>query len=398
MPKISIIIPTRNRGHLLRYALKSAVQQTYKDLEIVVCDNYCIDNTKEIVDSFDNGNIIYMRTDKILSMPDNWEFALSKASGEYIAYLTDDSYLLPNGMDVAMKELNRFDLKVAVWKHCAYFASDWLEPARKNILYLPTVTYKSYLMNSRESLKKLFCMDGQIFSMVPKSLNSLCHRSIIEKAVSVQRRFFLPSCPDYTSAAGILLNVAEYVLIDQPLYIDGVTPSSIGATSNFNLGESTQTCMSEFSTGLTDIAYLGMPTSTAAIAKSLEAVRDFYLDTRLEINKKAVLCTIVDSLIKLKSNGANTDSYWKILNSHLATQPTSIRLAAVKQKIMSKLKWMIIKKLRSSSRLEYLERFRNIDILDGTEWKFNNIEESAKIVGQRVFKMRSSNAALQVKS
>ncbi len=78
-------------------------------------------------------------------------------------------------------------------------------------------------------------MDKQVSTIIPKSLNSLYHRSIIEKAINIQHWFFLPPCPDYTSAASILLNVAEYLFIDQPLYIDGITTSSIGATISFNL-------------------------------------------------------------------------------------------------------------------------------------------------------------------
>lgn len=383
MMKVSIVIPTRNRAHLLRFALKSAVQQNYRDLEIVVCDNYSTDNTRAIVDSFDNQNIIYVRTDKALSLPDNWEFAFSKGSGEYITYLTDDSYLLPNSINTAMKELDKFNVKVAVWKHCAYFASDWLEPARRNLLYIPKVTSKSYLLNSRISLQKLYGNDEQISTLIPKSLNSLCHRSIIEKAMSVQNRFFLPPCPDYTSAASILLNTPEYLLIDQPLYIDGVTPSSIGATASFNLGESAQNFFKEFDQGLDDIAFIGIPNSTACIAKSLETVRNFYLNICPEINRKSLLCTIVDRLIKVEVNEGNVRNCWQILDEYIATQPRDIKLATAKQKVLSKLKWIIIKKIRSLPYLEYLEMFRGIYILKGGNWKFSNIEECAKIVAQR---------------
>lgn len=388
MAKVSIVIPTRNRGHLLHYALRSVIQQTYKNLEIVVCDNFSVDNTREIVDSFNNKDIIYMRTDTVLSMPDNWEFALSRATGEYVAYLTDDSYLLPDSISKAMKDLDRFNVKVVVWKHCAYFASDWLESARRNILYFPKVTFKSYLMNSKASLRKLYDLDGSISTMVPKSLNSLCHRSIMEKAAGVQHRFFLPSCPDYTSAASILLNVPEYLLIDQPLYVDGVTTSSIGATTSFNLGESTQKCISEFSGKIDDIVCFGIPTSPTAIAKSLELVRSFYMDICPKVNMKALLCATVDRLLKLKSNGVGVDDYMKILHDNIAIQPGHVQLAIALQKVISKFKWMIIKKLRSSPRLEYLETLRNIAIFRGSDWSFNNIEESARIVVQRMSNAR----------
>ena len=385
MKKISIIIPTRNRAHLLRFALKSALEQTYKNLEIVVCDNYCEDNTKEIVDSFNGQNIAYVRTDKVLSMPDNWEFALSKASGEYITYLTDDSYLLPESIKIAMEELDKFKTKVVVWKHCAYFSSDWLEPARKNILYIPKVTSKCYLLNSKISLQRLYDVDEGVSIIIPKSLNSLCHKSIIEKAISIQGRFFLPTCPDYSSAASILLNTEEYLLIDQPLYVDGVTTSSIGATTSFNIGESVQGFIKEFDHKLDDIFWGGIPTSPGGIAKSLEEVRRFYLDICPGINKKNLLCSIIDRLIKLKCNGVDISNYLKIFNKHISYQPPNIKLAVLKQRFLSKLKWMLIKTIRSSSRLEYLETFRNMQILRGEDKGFNNIEEAAKILISKVY-------------
>ena len=134
MVKVSIVIPTLNRANLLKFALKSAVEQDYRNLEIVVCDDCSTDNTKEIVESFDNKNIVYVRPDKRLNMSDTLEFGLSKAKGDYITFLTDACYLLSDCISTAMKELERFNSKLAMWKNCGYFSSDWFEVQRKNTL------------------------------------------------------------------------------------------------------------------------------------------------------------------------------------------------------------------------------------------------------------------------
>jgi glycosyltransferase involved in cell wall biosynthesis len=67
MPLFSIVIPTRNREHLLRYALQSALDQTFEDYEIVVSDNFSDASTYRIVQELADGRVRYVRTDKTLS-------------------------------------------------------------------------------------------------------------------------------------------------------------------------------------------------------------------------------------------------------------------------------------------------------------------------------------------
>jgi len=385
MTKISIIIPTLNRAHLLSFALKSAIAQDYKDLEIVVCDDYSEDNTREVVESFKNKNIIYIRTDKRLNIVDNFELALNKASGEYITFLTDTCYLLPNCISIAIRELEKFNVKLAVWKNCSYFYSDWIEPERRNTLYIPKVTYNSNLLDSKKILKQCYTDIRTHAPLMPRSINSLCHQSVIKKARNIQGRFFLFPLPDY-SGVNMLLNTEKYLLIDQPLFVGSVSSANIGASQSFTFGESAQDCYKGLNSKLEDIAFLGIPTSSSAIAKVLENVRSFYLDSCPELNIKNVLCEIVDSLSKMEIYGTKVDlkDYWQILDRHVANQNNKTKIAVAKQKITSRLKWMTIKTIRFLPFLYYLEALRNVEILKGKKFKFNNVEEAAKVVEHRI--------------
>ena len=54
-PLFSVVIPTRNRGHLLRHALHTALNQTFDDYEIVVSDNNSSDATPQVTRSNRSG-------------------------------------------------------------------------------------------------------------------------------------------------------------------------------------------------------------------------------------------------------------------------------------------------------------------------------------------------------
>ena len=53
----SIIIPTYNREKMLKNAIKSVLNQTYKNWEIIIVDNYSKDNTKKMVENFKSKKI-----------------------------------------------------------------------------------------------------------------------------------------------------------------------------------------------------------------------------------------------------------------------------------------------------------------------------------------------------
>ena len=52
MPKVSVVIPTYNRAHLLPECLESVLAQSFRDFEVIVIDDGSTDNTPEVVSAF----------------------------------------------------------------------------------------------------------------------------------------------------------------------------------------------------------------------------------------------------------------------------------------------------------------------------------------------------------
>ncbi len=116
-PKVSVLILTYNRAALLREALLSLLEQTYKDFEVVIADDASTDNTKEIVGWFKSKwpDTIYIKNEKNLGLILNRRAALNKIRGKYIAILDDDDeWLDPNKLKKQVEFLEKNPDYVAV--------------------------------------------------------------------------------------------------------------------------------------------------------------------------------------------------------------------------------------------------------------------------------------------
>src|SRR6266704_3260720 len=106
-PFFSVVIPTRNRASLLRYALQTALDQDFDDYEIVVSDNCSQDDTAQVVKDYQTSRVRYVRVNDPLSMPDHWEFALGQAQGQFVNYLCDDDSLPREALGKASASIER---------------------------------------------------------------------------------------------------------------------------------------------------------------------------------------------------------------------------------------------------------------------------------------------------
>lgn len=93
-PKVSIGIPTFNRAQTLRKTIEAVLVQTYSDLELVVCDDASTDETAEVVASYEDRRIRYVRNQTNLGLYQNLNRCIELSRGEYVAIYNDhDDYL-----------------------------------------------------------------------------------------------------------------------------------------------------------------------------------------------------------------------------------------------------------------------------------------------------------------
>ena len=107
--KVSAIVLTYNRAHMVKEAIDSILNQTFKDFELVIVDNYSSDNTESVVASYTDKRIRYFKNQNHGFMGVNRNFGIEKSGGEYIAFLDDDDIWLPEKLEkqVGLLDSNR---------------------------------------------------------------------------------------------------------------------------------------------------------------------------------------------------------------------------------------------------------------------------------------------------
>lgn len=94
-PSVSVIIPTYNRSDILTQSIDSVLEQTYTDFELIVVDDASTDDTREVVATYDDERLTYVRheTNRHVSAARNT--GIEHASGDFVAFLDDDDEWVP---------------------------------------------------------------------------------------------------------------------------------------------------------------------------------------------------------------------------------------------------------------------------------------------------------------
>jgi len=94
-PFFSIVLPTYNRAHLIETAVKSVLNQTFSDWELIIVDDGSTDNTRELIQTYQEKDAriryIYQENQERSVARNN---GIEKATGQYVCFLDSDDYFL----------------------------------------------------------------------------------------------------------------------------------------------------------------------------------------------------------------------------------------------------------------------------------------------------------------
>lgn len=87
---VSVIIPTYNRGDVIGNTIKSVLEQTYDNIEIIIVDDASSDNTSDVIAGYEDKRIKYYRSEKNLGPSGARNVGIKYAQFQFVAFIDSD--------------------------------------------------------------------------------------------------------------------------------------------------------------------------------------------------------------------------------------------------------------------------------------------------------------------
>jgi glycosyltransferase involved in cell wall biosynthesis len=230
LPKITVIIPTRERCETLKYSIQTVLAQSYENLELIVSDNFSNDDTEQIVKQFSDPRITYINTGKRVGMSQNWEFALSHVSEGWVTILGDDDGLIANALEKVAYIIKKTKTH-AIRSYNAYYQWPGFD-GKLNYGRLGVPLTKGW--HKRKTAKWLAkVMNGKVnYNNLPMLYNGgYIDLDVLKEIKAKSGSFFRSMTPDVYMAIAISSIIPDYIYSFEPLSIGGTSKHSGGANA-----------------------------------------------------------------------------------------------------------------------------------------------------------------------
>lgn len=251
-PKVSIIVPVYNVSQYITKCLDSVYGQTYKNIELILVDDYGSDDSMTIVHDYltshvsIDAHIISHKKNRGLSAARN--SGMEKASGEYVYFLDSDDYITPDCIEALVKPLNnkKYDVVVGDYQYSDGKKSDlklhneelsdqqildsyanglwyvmaWNKLCRKDFLLDNNLTFEEgYLHEDVIWNFKLACKAQSMYFINNVTYNYLVRSSSIMTSMSIEHDVTVymkafDKIIDFVKAEGSIYGVPEYKIIE----------------------------------------------------------------------------------------------------------------------------------------------------------------------------------------
>ncbi len=148
---IDIFVLSYNRANYIKTMIESLLNQTAGEFQIKILDNGSTDNTKEVVNSFNNQNIKFIGSIQNKGALWNFQRAQNLADKKYTVIFHDDDIIHPKYLEYALKALNKFD-------NVSIVCSGMRATTKPDIKNFKRYGFKPIVFNSISKFTSLVCL------------------------------------------------------------------------------------------------------------------------------------------------------------------------------------------------------------------------------------------------
>ena len=218
--KFSLIIPTKNRQKTAIQAVKSAVFSNYNNIEIIVTDGSDDNSLGMAINKLNDGRVSYFHHHKSLSMRDNWEFGVSKASGDYVSIIGDDDALMPDGFCLAAEILKISETDILHTKGAIYKWPDYQLINRRNYISLKLPQTVRHIKDPRKVLRQSYELNGRP-GTGPGIYRGIISLKFLNELKLKRGSYFKDENADFDSGFCTLLYADSYLVATYPIFLSG---------------------------------------------------------------------------------------------------------------------------------------------------------------------------------
>lgn len=113
MVNVSVITPTYNRGKYIKKCIESVLNQTLKNIELIIIDDGSTDNTFSVVKQYDDSRIKYVKQEN-KGIGKSRNYGVKLASGKYIVFLDSDDYLENDALEKMYDKAEKENIDIVV--------------------------------------------------------------------------------------------------------------------------------------------------------------------------------------------------------------------------------------------------------------------------------------------
>lgn len=106
LAKVSVILPTYNRGVYLKQAMGSVLTQTFNNFELIIINDGSTDESEKIINSFNDQRIVYIRQKNKGEYPAT-NLGLRVAEGKYLTWIHSDDLMPKNSLETRVRMLEK---------------------------------------------------------------------------------------------------------------------------------------------------------------------------------------------------------------------------------------------------------------------------------------------------